>query len=110
MASSSERIDPNVDIVQRWLGMELFTFTRRIAEELGIQPVEGVYVARVYPGTPADRASIAEGTIIMQVNDEPISSIQEITEFARQQGQSSNRVVLIVQEPNGSIARKVVRP
>ena len=110
MASSSERIDPNVDIVQSWLGMELFTFTARIARELGIDPVEGVYVARVYPGSPADRASIAEGTIIMQVNDNPISSIQEINEFARQQGQSSNRVVLIVQEPNGTIARKVVRP
>lgn len=88
-----------------WNGMELVTFTPEIARQLGIRHVEGVYVARVYPGSPADRASVAEGTIIMQVNNEPVESVTDV----RGASGSSARVSLIVQEPDGSVARKVIR-
>jgi serine protease Do len=92
-----------------WLGMQLVNFTPEVARQLGIPHVEGVYVARVYPNTPADRASITEGTIIMQVNTEPVTSTTDIVTV--DQGISDrSRVPLIVQEPDGSVARKVVRP
>lgn len=92
-----------------WLGMQLVNFTQDVARQLGIPHVDGVYVARVYPNTPADRASITEGTIIMQVNNEPVESTNDIVTV--DQGLSDrSRVPLIVQEPDGSVARKVVRP
>jgi S1-C subfamily serine protease len=89
--------------------MQLVNFTPDIARQLGIPHVEGVYVARVFPNTPADRASIAEGTIIMQVNNEPVGNTTDIANADRSMGENS-RVPLIVQEPDGSVARKVVRP
>jgi S1-C subfamily serine protease len=92
-----------------WLGMQLVNFTPDVARQLGIPHVEGVYVARVFPNTPADRASIAEGTIIMQVNNEPVGSTTDIMTADKAMGENS-RVPLIVQEPDGSVARKVVRP
>jgi serine protease Do len=93
-----------------WLGMELVTFTPEMARQVGIKHVEGVYVTRVYPGTPADRASITEGTIILQVNNTPVESTGKIREQAQQLTRSETSIPFIVQEPDGSIARKVVRP
>lgn len=92
-----------------WLGMQLVNFTPDVARQLGIPHVDGVYVARVYPNTPADRASISEGTIIMQVNNEPVGSTNDVVTADRTLSDRS-RVPLIVQEPDGSVARKVVRP
>lgn len=93
-----------------WLGMALVSFTPQMARDIGIQHVEGLYVIRVYPGTAADRASITEGTIILQVNNEPVSTLADIREQAGDLERSRTHIPFIVQEPDGSIARKVIRP
>jgi len=94
----------------RWLGMELVTFTPDLASDIGARFVEGVYVARVYAGTSADRASIAEGTIIMEANNEPVASIADIRRIADAIANSRKKIPFIVQEPDGTIARKICRP
>jgi serine protease Do len=111
LASLTNRPEPPENVnLETWLGMELFTFTEEAADDLGIKFVEGLYVARVYPSSPADQASIAEGTIIMQVNNEPVASVEDVRYMSQQMQGSTDRIPLIVQEPDGSIARKVVRP
>ncbi len=92
-----------------WLGMQLVDFTPEVARNLGVPHVEGVYVSRVYPNSPADRASITEGSIIKLVNNEQVTSTAEIITADKSLGENA-RVPLIVLEPDGSIARKVVRP
>ncbi|MEA3297513.1 MAG: trypsin-like peptidase domain-containing protein [candidate division Zixibacteria bacterium] len=94
---------------REWMGMELVTFTREIARAIGIRHIEGVYVRRVYPGSPAEYASIARGTVILQVNDLPVRSLDEVAKVVEQLGRP-RRIPLIVQEPDGTVARKVVRP
>jgi len=91
------------------LGMELANFTPELARQIGIKHIDGVYVLRVYPGSQADRASIGEGTIIMQVNNEAVASISDLNLVARRIPDDV-RIPLIVQEPDGSIARKMIRP
>lgn len=109
IASHTTPDDSRENAVEEWLGMETITFTPEVARQIDIKHVEGLYVVRVYPGTPADRASITEGTIIMQVNKEPVTSINDLKNLTQKlSGQS--RISLIVQEPDGSIARKVIRP
>ncbi len=110
LASLREESPSRDTYVARWLGMELVTFTRELAREIGARYVEGVYVARVYPGTSADRASIAEGTIIMEVNNEPVASIEDVRRVADTIGNSRKKIPFIVQEPDGTIARKICRP
>jgi serine protease Do len=95
---------------QDWLGMELATFTPEMARELGIKHLDGVYVNRVYPGSAADRASISEGTIITKLNDKAVGNLGELVTVAQQISVDAARVPLIVIEPDGSIARKVIRP
>ena len=92
-----------------WLGMDMVTFTQDLAHDIGAQHVPGVYVARIYPGSAADRASIAEGTIIMEVNNKSVESISDIRRIAGDLGNTKKRIPLIVQEPDGTIARKICR-
>ncbi|MFQ5499986.1 MAG: trypsin-like peptidase domain-containing protein [Candidatus Zixiibacteriota bacterium] len=105
--SGSEQLDLEY---QPWMGMELLSFTKAIAQALGMKYVEGILVGRVYPNSPADRASIARGTIILQINKVPVTSLDEVTEVARGLKGRRPRIPLIIQEPDGTIARRVMRP
>ncbi|UCE24244.1 MAG: trypsin-like peptidase domain-containing protein [Candidatus Zixiibacteriota bacterium] len=96
--------------VLNWLGMELMTFTDDVAEALGIEPIEGVYVRRILTGGAADRSSISRGTIILQVNNESVTSVEDIGRIDRELAGSSRRIPLIVVEPDGTFARKVIKP
>jgi len=109
MASHTTPEDSRESGEVEWLGMETITFSPEIARQIDIKHVEGLYVVRVYPGTPADRASITEGTIITQVNKVPVSSTNDLRNMSVELARLS-RISLIVLEPDGSIARKVIRP
>jgi len=91
------------------LGMELSRFTSEIAADIGAEHVDGLYVWRVYPGSPADLAGITAGTIIMKVGKQPVRSVDELVAGIRDEADRT-RVPLIVQEPDGAIARKILRP
>lgn len=95
--------------IHRWLGMELLTFTAEMADDISIDFVEGVYVTRVRPGSAADRASITEGTIIRQVNKRPVGTVADVLKVAKDVAGSSRKIPFIVIEPDGAVARKVVR-
>ncbi|MFQ5453952.1 MAG: hypothetical protein ACE5D6_07170, partial [Candidatus Zixiibacteriota bacterium] len=60
--------------------------------------------------SPAYFASMIRGTIILQINNETISSIEDIKNINQNLAGSSRRIPLIVVEPDGTIARKVIRP
>ncbi len=72
--------------------------------------ITGVYVAKVYPGTSADRASVAEGTIITNINGRDVESIGDIADISKALPEAGVRIPLIVLEPDGRIARKTLRP
>ncbi|MFQ6007887.1 MAG: trypsin-like peptidase domain-containing protein [Candidatus Zixiibacteriota bacterium] len=95
--------------VYRWMGMELMTFTHEIAQALSMEYVEGVYVRRVEAGSGADRSSIAAGTIILQINKVPTKSVEDVQKVVEELKDRVRRIPLIVQEPDGIIARKVIR-
>jgi serine protease Do len=108
---ASRRGNENEDDFQvvEWMGMELMNLTREIARTLSIEGVDGVYVRRVYAGTPADRASITQGTIILQIAKKATKSLEDVDSVTRKLPGGSGRIALIVQEPDGTIARKVIR-
>jgi len=110
LANGSEGIQPDDFDTYDWMGMELLTFTSEIAELLSIEHVPGVFVRRVYSGSPGDRASITRGTLILQIGDNTVKTISDVATIANQLSGSSTRIPLIVQEADGTIARRVLRP
>ena len=77
--------------------------------DLDTEHSNGIYVRRVYPGSAADRASISRGTIILQVDEVVVRTLNDMEDSIQRLRKSSRAIGLIVQEPDGTIARKVIR-
>jgi serine protease Do len=60
----------------KW-GLALRDLDARIAQRLGLNPGDGVLVAAVQPGSPADRADIRTGDVILEVNRKKVASVKE---------------------------------
>lgn len=108
LSSLPEEALADNDEARIWLGMEITTATRQLARATGNDFVEGVYVLRVYPNSAADLASITRGSVIIQIGDQPVQSVEELQSVVENMGRVS-RVSLIVLEPSGSLTRKEVR-
>ncbi|MEM2027203.1 MAG: trypsin-like peptidase domain-containing protein [Candidatus Bathyarchaeia archaeon] len=61
-----------------WLGIAGVSINRRIAEHYNLPVEHGVLVARVTPGSPADRAGIERGDIILEFDGKRISGIEDL--------------------------------
>lgn len=57
-----------------WLGLTVQELTPQIAMRLGIHLREGVFVAAVQSGSPADRGGIRAGDVIVSLEGNKISS------------------------------------
>ncbi len=60
-------------IVRPWLGVKGQALTGDMAKSLGLAAPEGVIAADVWPDSPAARAGIARGDVIVSVNGHPVN-------------------------------------
>lgn len=71
--------------VQRgYLGIGLHEVTTELAKSLGLSKPEGVLVSAVYEGTPAHRAGIRAGDLIMKFDQKPIERSQDLPIYVSQ--------------------------
>ena len=61
---------------------------------------QGVMVVDVKPGSPAERASIRKGDIILEVNHEPVKSVAEVTKNVANSANKDSLLLLV--QRNGS--------
>jgi serine protease Do len=92
----------NADSTQPRLGLYLAPVTPELRKEHGLNPdSEGVYVARVEPGSPADQAGIRAGSLISMVGAERVSSPDQVVAAVRQASQDKRPAVLLRVERDG---------
>lgn len=68
-------------IERSWLGVGIQKLTPELAESMGLKKVEGILVNRVYENSPADKAGLKEGDILIECNGaklEDASDLQKI--------------------------------
>jgi serine protease Do len=66
-------------VTRGWIGAEVQTITPDIAESLGAKDIRGAIVVGVQTGTPAAKAGLKSGDLIISVNDQPIKSANDLT-------------------------------
>ncbi|MCK4743069.1 MAG: Do family serine endopeptidase [Sulfuriflexus sp.] len=73
-------------VLRGWLGIEAQDLTPQLAESLGFDNTEGVLIAAVLLGGPADQAQLKAGDIIVTINFKPVinsrDSLNQIAGFA----------------------------
>ena len=93
--------DPPREVAKGWIGVATQPLTVELARKLGQPDARGFRVARVYPGTQAEKAGLAVGDIISSLNGDAVApqGIQDGGLFARLVrrlaiGESASLVVL----------------
>jgi len=61
-------------VTRGWLGVVVQEVDRDLAMQLGLDKPEGALVARVLPDSPAARAGIKEGDVILEYDGQPLPS------------------------------------
>ncbi|WP_227367985.1 Do family serine endopeptidase [Halomonas sp. M20] len=59
-------------VIRGWLGLEVQGISSSLAASFGLNTVQGVVVASVVPESPAQRAGIQQGDVLLSINGKPI--------------------------------------
>ncbi len=82
------------------IGVTLQPLTPQIAQQLGLKGItEGLVVADVQAGSPAEDAGIAQGDVILQVNRQDVKTVDDIKNAI---SKSKNNSVLLLINRGGS--------
>jgi serine protease Do len=90
---------------QETLGIEVQNLTKEIAQQFGYSLGEGVIVSRVMPGGAAAQAGIQPGDLIMSVNQQTVSTVDDFDK-AMQRSMQNKKVLFLVRR--GQISQFVV--
>jgi len=77
----------------RW-GLALRELDAQTAQRLGVEAGNGVLVAGVQPGSPAEQGGVREGDVILEVNKQKVSSVKE-AQSAVQKDTDGNLLLLL---------------
>lgn len=73
-----EQLKGGRKVVRGWLGVQVQDLTPEIAETMKLSDVKGALVSDVSSGSPADKAGIKRGDIILEINRHKIDNTEEL--------------------------------
>ena len=71
-------------VVRGWLGVSIQEVTSELAEEFGVKKLKGALVSRVMKGSPADKAGIRQGDVILQFNGKDVEDTGHLRNMVSQ--------------------------
>lgn len=89
--------EPRTPVEEARLGLEVAEITREVRRDLGIdEGVEGVVIRSVQDGSPAERAGLEEGFVILEVGDRPVRTLAEFESAVSSERETGRPIVLLV--------------
>ena len=68
----------NGSVERGWLGVHIQGVTEELANSLGLEKPVGALVSRVTPNSPAKRAGLKRGDVILDVNDKDVAQLRDL--------------------------------
>jgi serine protease Do len=91
------------------VGVSLSNLDPRIAERAGLDSAKGAMVTEVQPGSPAERAQLEPGMVVVEVNRKPVANAQELASIIRK-APAGTTLLLRVALPGGRALRALTLP
>jgi serine protease Do len=100
----SEKVasEPSSRASQSQWGLQLQDVTPQMARQRGLAEASGVMVVGVQPDSPAERAGLQRGDIILEVNHQPVQSMQDMRDAVAKAGDQDS-LLLLVKRDQGSV-------
>jgi serine protease Do len=99
---------PPEQMVPMRLGVEIGDLTPEVEETVGVRG-PGAFIVSVEPGSPAERAGVQPGLVIVEVAGHPVHSAKEAGELIREAG-ATPPIVLRLLGPGKMTAVATVQP
>lgn len=75
-----EQIIQNGSVTRGWIGVAVQDLTPELLESFKLGDVKGVLIAEVVRGSPADRAGVKAGDILLSIGDKPLTDSTSMLE------------------------------
>ena len=69
---------------RNWLGVGLVDVPAELAEQLDTPADSGALIAHIVPGSPAQKAGLRKGEVILRYNDQPVTGVQQMGRMVRE--------------------------
>jgi len=73
-----EQIRTSGKVVRGYLGISMQPIEPEMAQEMGLKQTNGVLIANVNPGTPAEKSNLKARDVIISVNNVPVKGLDDI--------------------------------
>ena len=81
-----------------YLGVSIQEVTQKLANKFKVKPHEGVIVAEVHPNTPAAKAGLQDGDIILKFAGKPVSDSRELQNYVEAVKPGSTHPLLVLRD------------
>jgi Do/DeqQ family serine protease len=79
--SVMEQIIKSGTVTRGWIGVEVQDLTAELAESFGVKSTRGALIAGVMRGSPAEKAGIKPGDVLLTVGKRPVDDAQVMLEL-----------------------------
>lgn len=85
-------------VIRPWLGIYYLCITPQIRERFNLAVDRGCYIAQVVPKSPAEKAGIKEGDVIVKVNDQEIRTAEDLRQIIKTKKIGEEITLLILRQ------------
>ncbi|MBP2226845.1 serine protease Do [Azospirillum agricola] len=73
------QLKENGKVERGWLGVKIQEVTPEIADSVGLPTAKGALVAEVTPDSPAARAGLRQGDVVLSYGGQPVETLRDLT-------------------------------
>ena len=91
-----EQLKESGEVRRGWMGVAIQDITPELAEYYKLKQKNGVLIAKVYKGDPADKAGIIPGDIIIKIQGKKVKNSRDLSTTIAGQGVGTKVVVTLI--------------
>ncbi len=73
-----EQLRSHGKVIRGWLGLIIQDVDENLAQSFGLGKAEGILVSEVTPDSPAEKAGLKQGDVILSFNGAPLADVSEL--------------------------------